>query len=48
MFVSFLGLPKGASTVTKEFACSLQSERAKFVFCSLCTIMFAFGNIMIW
>ena len=32
MFVSFLGLSKGASTVTKGFACSLQCERAKFVF----------------
>ena len=32
-FVSFFsGLPKGASTVTKGFACSLQCERAKFVF----------------
>ena len=32
VFVSFSGLPKGASTVTKGFACSLQCKRAKFVF----------------
>ena len=32
MFVSFSRLTKGASTVTKGFACSLQCERAKFVF----------------
>ena len=32
VFVSFSRLPKGASTVTKGFTCSLQCERAKFVF----------------
>ena len=31
-FVSFSGIPKGASTVTKGFTCSLECERVKFVF----------------
>ena len=35
MFVSFAGLPKGASTITKGFTCSLQFERVKFVFYKL-------------
>ena len=32
VFVRFSGLPKGASTVTKGFTCSLQCERTKFMF----------------
>ena len=35
MFVSFSGLSKGASAVTKGFIGSLQCERAKFVFLKL-------------
>ena len=31
VFVSFSGLPKGASTITKGLTCSLQFEIAKFV-----------------
>ena len=31
MFASFLGLPEGASTVSKGCTCSLQCERANFV-----------------
>ena len=32
VFMSFSGLPNGASTVTKGFSCSLQCKRANFVF----------------
>ena len=31
-FASFSRIPKGASIVTKGFTCSLECERAKFVF----------------
>ena len=35
VFVSFSGFSKGASTITKGFTCSLQFERAKFLFFKL-------------
>ena len=34
-FVSFSGIPKGASTVTKGFTYSLEYERVKFVYLKL-------------